>query len=98
MKIRYGFVSNSSSSSFIISKMYLTPLQIYAIKNHIEVAKELNEEVGYNERLYVSNSDNWYIIDNGDTIRGFTNMDNFDMREFMRIIGVCHYIKWDTGD
>lgn len=39
MKIRLGFVSNSSSSSFIIDKKNLTELQINLIKNHIEVAK-----------------------------------------------------------
>ena len=37
MKIRNGFVSNSSSSSFIINKENLTPNQIERIKNHIEV-------------------------------------------------------------
>ena len=31
MKIRNGFVSNSSSSSFTIKKEYLSPLQIKAL-------------------------------------------------------------------
>jgi hypothetical protein len=93
MKTRYGFVSNSSSSSFVIHKMYLTPLQIYAIKNHIEVAPKLNE-MGCGDNFYAYGSDRWDITDCGDTIRGYTSMDNFDMHEFMRRIGVCHYIEW----
>ena len=32
MKIRYGFVSNSSSSSFLISKKHLTPYQMTQLK------------------------------------------------------------------
>ena len=38
MKIRSGFVSNSSSSSFIIKKERLSNLQKFAIENHIELA------------------------------------------------------------
>jgi hypothetical protein len=34
MKTRSGFVSNSSSSSFIIEKRFLSPEQIKQIKNH----------------------------------------------------------------
>lgn len=42
MKIRSSFVSNSSSSSFVIDKTGLTEEQIWAIKNHIKVACWLN--------------------------------------------------------
>ena len=35
MKIRLGFVSNSSSSSFTIAMHYLSPHQIEQIINHI---------------------------------------------------------------
>ena len=34
MKIRQGFVSNSSSSSFVINKINLSEKQIEQIKNH----------------------------------------------------------------
>ncbi len=43
MKIRAGFVSNSSSSSFIIKKEDLSESQIVLIKQHIEIAKKINE-------------------------------------------------------
>jgi len=46
MKIRNGFVSNSSSSSFIIKKSEITPAQLEMIKNHIQIAKKINEAVG----------------------------------------------------
>lgn len=45
MKIRTGFVSNSSSSSFVIKKDKLTRDQIYMIQNHIAVAKKIDEAV-----------------------------------------------------
>lgn len=37
MKLRIGFVTNSSSSSFTIAKSDLTDDQIEKIKNHIKV-------------------------------------------------------------
>lgn len=49
MKLRIGFVTNSSSSSFTIAKSDLTDDQIEKIKNHIKVAKELEMETFYDE-------------------------------------------------
>ena len=75
MKIRNGFVSNSSSSSFIISKEYLSPHQIKQIRNHLEEAKKfqsvnnLPEEYKDHVRMYlrkdgleegVPEKDGWY--------------------------------------
>ena len=45
MKLRTGFVTNSSSSSFTIAKSNLTADQIDKIKNHIEAAKELAKKL-----------------------------------------------------
>lgn len=44
MKVRNGFVSNSSSSSFVIKKKYLTDEQIGQIKNYHKEALRLVEE------------------------------------------------------
>lgn len=41
MKLRIGFVTNSSSSSFTIARSDLTDKQIEKIKNYFEAAKEV---------------------------------------------------------
>lgn len=83
MKTRQGFVSNSSSSSFVIQKRLLTPYQISLVKRHIEIANR-----DFREDFYASESDQWSIHEMSDTIEGDTFMDNFDMRDFLLRIGV----------
>lgn len=90
MKQRSGFVSNSSSASFIISTKNLTPDQIYCIFNHEEWAK-LNcslGKAGWNTGdFYFDNS--WEITwENDDTIFGESCMDNFGMEDFLNLIGI----------
>ena len=87
MKIRYGHVTNSSSSSFIISKKHLDEDQIKAIHNHIELTKKLGWHFGY--------LDPWRIEENDDFITGYTDMDNFSMYDFLEKIGVeDKYVDW----
>ena len=87
MKIRVDFVTNSSSSSFTIRKRYLVDKQIAAIKNHSVLGKKLGME--YPDEY-------WNINDVDDFITGDTYMDNFDMEEFLDIIGVhTKQIIWD---
>jgi len=93
MKIRKGFVSNSSSSSFVIAKKHLTEEQIWAIKNHGLVGEWFevidNEMRDEDEELIIHYfGDEWKIIVEEDSIRGLTWMDNFDMKWFLRRIGV----------
>ena len=87
MKIRNGFVSNSSSSSFVIAKEALTPLQILAIKEHVYLADKMgmNPEDGP-----------WSITEDDFTISGSTGMDNFDIFEYMDKIGIPR--EHITGD
>ncbi len=80
MKIRQGFVSNSSSSSFVINKGFLTPLQIEQIQNH----RELGIQLG----MMNSQTDYWVIDENEFELLGHTSLDNFNMSEFMKKIGV----------
>ncbi len=73
MKIRYGHVSNSSSSSFVIT---VPPFPIGAIAMVVELLDRKNDSV--EER------DQWAITSEGDTIRCYTSMDNFDLLGYCR--------------
>ena len=88
MKVRNGFVSNSSSSSFVIPIKALDEGQIELIKNHIAVSP--NEDSG----------DAWSIYLNDNCLRGYTHMDNFDMRRFLeRVVRVPEeYVLWGEDE
>jgi len=49
MKIRLGFVSNSSSSSFVLDKNGMTNEQIDAIKNWVDKVNYHNDDTHINE-------------------------------------------------
>ena len=89
MKIRTGFVSNSSSSSFTIRKDCLTALQVAAIKQHALLSEHLG--------LGSTDSNEWNISEDDAHIKGFAIMDNFDMSEYLSVIGVdAGDIRWDS--
>ena len=96
MKIRQGFVSNSSSSSFIVFKAGLTDEQILMIKDHYLYAKTLCQQGTSIENMY-NYEDCWHITETELTIEGSTFMDNFSMSEylndFVHVDG--KYIRWD---
>ena len=88
MKVRADFVTNSSSSSFVISKKHLDKEQILAIKQHISLGKKLGI---HNCNL----EDAWDVSENDEYIGVYTPQDNFDMLQFLDIIGVnSEYICW----
>jgi len=82
MKIRTGFVSNSSSSSFIVKKAQITALQLSYIYDHIEHAQEVLHWEG------VEIADEWHVYEEGEDVHLVTSMDNFDMHDFLLSIGV----------
>ena len=88
MKIRNGFVSNSSSSSFIISKSVLSQEQIEAIRDHINYTKNnfpdmIGKSLGKDTYNWA-----WKILENNEYILGNVDMDGFEMSDFLEKIGI----------
>ena len=88
LKTRSDFVTNSSSSSFIIKKINLDDDQLQAIRRHADLGEKLG--------IMYSHSDAWEIQENEECITGFTFIDNFSFEEFFTAIGVDgKFVAWD---
>ena len=59
MKVRNGFVSNSSSSSFILSKKELTLEQIRGLSSWVNVHNSSSYADGYDH--YIRETSNYYF-------------------------------------
>ena len=83
MKIKQDFVTNSSSSSFIVKLEDITALQYMQLLDHYKTAENMKilEE-------YAGEMDKWRIVVDGENLVGDTYMDNFNMQSFMEKIGV----------
>lgn len=81
MKIRSDFVTNSSSSSFIIAKKYLDEDQINAIRNHQDLARKIG-------MLLPLEHTGWNIDENEDFIAGYARMDSFSMNTFLNVVDI----------
>lgn len=78
MKVRFDFVTNSSSSSFVIAKSAITDEQKEKIFNYQYYAQEIMFDF----------EDCWQIDEDEYFIRGYTIMDNCEMQRFLELIGV----------
>ena len=97
MKIRNGFVSNSSSSSFVIYKQNLTEEQIEKIMNVSEICLSMTSQDTQDETFWGWDSDPWRLVETELTVEGSTWMDNFSMYDYLiKFVGVNpDKIKWD---
>ena len=101
MRVRSGFVSNSSSCSFTINKRNLTNLQMYLIDNIKEAADHwdarqriINRESPDDyknlfefDRYWISTP--WSREDDDNNMKWYTSMDNFDLYTFMiEVVGI----------
>ena len=94
MKLRNGFVSNSSSSSFIVQKCALSPVQLGQLEDNMTTFnKFMKEEVGDGRRedtgyMYADDYDKWELRHRGSQLILCTSMDNLDMGWLLKKIGV----------
>jgi hypothetical protein len=99
MKIRNGFVSNSSSSSFVILKESLSEKQKDMVLNYISwIDHFVKLDKKLRDRFEYYKSDRWEITEYEDFIFGETSMDNFSISDFFEYININKdYIAWDDG-
>lgn len=81
MKIRQGFVSNSSSASFIVRKVNLSQSQRYLIENFEEEALKSDLE-------YPEEASGWSMYEGDEHYSFSTIMDNFHLHEFFEQHGI----------
>lgn len=102
MKVRLGFVSNSSSSSFVLDKNKLTEYQINAIKNHATFWKKLparwKAQAWGDEESPPLGQDEWEVRETDEELHLGTTMDNFDMGAFLAGIDVSMGAVKSQGD
>lgn len=80
MKIRTGFVSNSSSCSFSIMRKALSLDQFDRLRNHISCAMSMKWS---NDGYADFGGDDWGVVLRDDRVDCETLMDNFDLHGFV---------------
>lgn len=88
MKIRKSFVTNSSSSSFVIDINELTDYTIEVFKNPSLVADQLIPTFDCSRDEYLEEAEMWDIRIEDGKLYGYTTMDNFDYSQIFYICGL----------
>jgi len=89
VKTRECFISNSSSSSFIINLSKLTEEQIQEILEPNYATQNCGADEGFPYKWSIT------IDRNANRIGGYTFMDNFDMMAYLDDIGVLsNIVEW----
>jgi hypothetical protein len=91
MKIRTGFVSNSSTASFIIEKKDLTEFQTEIVRNFEEIFTGLAEA-----NMIYGHVGDWYYTELKDCFE-FEGEDTTNLSEIFRSAGIKATIAYRTG-
>ena len=87
MKFRTGFVSNSSSASFIVDASELSDFEIFLIEHHGECSRFFHALDKNFPRC--DPGEEWWIHDHGDgSLSGGTDMTNYNLKAYCARIGV----------
>jgi hypothetical protein len=96
MKVRNGFVSNSSSASFVLSKTVLTwPAIPGGAEQNLPTEEQIHSVMFELPKL---NGGDFHIGETKDFIIGYASMDNVHVEDYFKKIGIpFHLYQIDTN-
>jgi len=90
VKKRFGFISNSSSSSFVIKLHDLSGEQLHQVMSPDYTSQNCGTEEGFSCAWSI------HIDTDKGVVEGYTGMDNFDMDKYFEEIGIPNsVVTWE---